>query len=397
MSISKFSPLPPSPFVRLRDLLAGSEPGQNPIDMTIGEPKHAFPEFISDIIARTGEDFGRYPPIAGTAELRGAIAGWLERRYGLAGAIEAEKHITALSGTREGLFLAAVFLTPRYSAKKTKPVILLPNPFYPVYAAGALAAGAGIVYLPATDKSGFLPDLDALSPDLLEQTSALFLCSPSNPQGAVASAAYLEKAIMLARKYDFVIFSDECYSEIYAATPPPGILQVAGSTGSFANVIAFHSLSKRSSLPGLRSGFCAGDEKLIAAFTKLRNVAGPQTPLPLQAAAAAAWDDEAHVAKTRGLYRAKFDAADEIIGGRFGYSRPDGGFFLWLDTGKHGGSEAVTLELWREAGLKVLPGAYLAAAADGLNPGEKYIRLALVADEHTTRTALKRLIKVLGE
>ncbi len=397
MSISNFSPLPPSPFVRLRDLLAGSKPGQSQIDLTIGEPKHAFPEFINDAIASGGEDFSRYPPIAGTEELRGAIAGWLDRRYRLEGAISPEKHITALSGTREGLFLAAVFLTPPYSAKKTNPAILIPNPFYPVYAAGALAAGAEIIYLPALRENNFLPSLDALDDDLLQRTAALFLCSPSNPQGAVASAAYMEKAIMLARKHDFVIFSDECYSEIYFETPPPGILQVAKSTGSFANIIAFHSLSKRSNLPGLRSGFCAGDERLIALFTRLRNVAGPQTPLPLQAAAAAAWRDEAHVVINRELYRAKFDTADEIIGGRFGYERPDGGFFLWLDTGGHGGSEAVTLRLWREAGLKVLPGAYLGAAVNGVNPAEKYIRIALVADETTTRRALKRLVKILGE
>ncbi len=397
MSISDLSLLAPSPFVQLRDLLAGAEPGQNPIDMSIGEPKHGFPEFIRDVIAREGEDFGRYPPIAGSEELRGTIAGWLERRYGLAGVISPQKHITALNGTREGLFLASVFLTPSYSAKKTNPAVLIPNPFYPVYAAGALAGGAEIAYLPAMRQNNFLPDLEALGAGILQRAAALFLCSPSNPQGAVASAEYLEKAIMLARKHDFVIFSDECYSEIYAATPPPGILQVAKSTRSLTNVIAFHSLSKRSNLPGLRSGFCAGDERLIAKFTRLRNIAGPQTPLPLQAAAAAAWRDEAHVIKNRELYRAKFDAADEIIGERFGYKRPDGGFFLWLDTASHGGGEAAALKLWREAGLKVLPGSYLAAAADGENPGDKYIRMALVGDEPTTRNALKRLVKVLGE
>jgi len=397
MSTPDFHSLAESPFVRLRAMLAGAPPGETPIDMTIGEPRHAFPDFIMEVINREAAGFGRYPPIAGTHDLRRAIADWLIRRYKLEGHLDADKHIIPLNGTREGLFLAPLFLKPPADAQKRHSLIMMPNPFYPVYAAAAIGAGAEALYLPVTAQNGFLPDLDALSPDLLARAAGLYLCSPSNPQGAVASIAYLEKAIDLARHHDFIIYADECYSEIYTGAPPPGILEVAKKTGSFANIMAFHSLSKRSNLPGLRSGFCAGDQELIRQFTQLRNVAGPQTPLPMQAAATAAWRDETHVAENRRLYSAKFDAMDEIIGNAFGYQRPGGGFFAWLDVSAFGGGEAVTLKLWKKAGVKVLPGAYLGKETSGGNPGAAYIRVALVADEATTRTALLRIRKVLGD
>ncbi len=396
MSSPDFQSVAESPFVRLRALLDGVLPGAGPVDLTIGEPKHAFPGFVMDVINREAQSFGRYPPIPGTADLRRAIAGWLGARYGLKGYLDADRNILPLNGTREGLFLAPLFLKSAAAAQKQRPVILMPNPFYPVYAAAAIGAGAQPVYLPATAQNGFLPDLDAISPDLLARTAGMYLCSPSNPQGAVASRQYLAKALDLARRHDFIIYADECYSEIYSRNPPPGILEVARKSGSFANILAFHSLSKRSNLAGLRSGFCAGDEELICRFTRLRNVAAPQTPLPLQAAAAAAWRDEAHVDENRRLYSAKFDVMDEIIGTDFGYRRPGGGFFAWLDMSAHGGSEAATLRLWREAGVKVLPGAYLGMETASANPGEPYIRLALVADEETTRMALRRIQDVLG-
>ncbi len=393
MSSLAFQSVAESPFVRLRALLDGILPGAGPVDLTIGEPKHAFPAFVMEVISREAQGFGRYPPIPGTARLRRAIAAWLGSRYGLEGHLDADRNVLPLNGTREGLFLAPVFLK---NPDKQDPVILMPNPFYPVYAVAAISAGARPVYLPATAQNGFLPDLDVIPPDLLARTAGVYLCSPSNPQGAVASRQYLGNAIDLARRHDFIIYADECYSEIYSRKAPPGILEVARQSGSFANILAFHSLSKRSNLAGLRSGFCAGDEELIRAFTRLRNVAAPQTPLPLQAAAAAAWRDEAHVEENRRLYSAKFDAMDEIIGTSFGYRRPGGGFFAWLDMSAHGGSEAATLKLWREAGVKVLPGAYLGMETAGGNPGEPYIRLALVADEETTRMALRRIQDVLG-
>ncbi len=214
MSSIDFHSLAESPFVRLRAMLDGVEPGAAPIDMTIGEPKHAFPDFVMDVINREALGFGRYPPIAGTNDLRRAIKDWLIRRYGLEGHVDADRHIVPLSGTREGLFLAPVFLISPAGAPKQRPAVLLPNPFYPVYAAGAIGAGAEPVYLPATVENGFLPDLDALSPDLLDRATGFYLCSPSNPQGAVAPVHYLENAIDLARRHDFYIFADECYSEI---------------------------------------------------------------------------------------------------------------------------------------------------------------------------------------
>jgi aspartate/methionine/tyrosine aminotransferase len=274
--------------------------------------------------------------------------------------------------------------------------MLIPNPFYAAYAAGAVAANCEPVYLPATAANGFLPDLDALSEDLLARTAAFFIASPANPQGAVADLAYLQRIVALARRFGFLVFSDECYSEIYTRKPPAGILEAGGP--DFANVVEFQSLSKRSNLPGLRIGFVAGDRSYIARFLELRNVAAPQVPMPMQRVAIAAYGDEAHVAENRRLYAQKFDLADQIIGDRYGYKRPAGGFFLWLDVSAHGGDEAVTLRLWREAGLRVVPGRYLARdQADGSNPGSGYIRVAMVQQNpEITAEALHRLVGVLG-
>jgi N-succinyldiaminopimelate aminotransferase len=251
------------------------------------------------------------------------------------------------------------------------------------------------VYLPATAATGFLPDLDALPEELLARTVAFFIASPANPQGAVAELAYLARIVGLARRHGFLIFSDECYSEIYTRHAPAGMLEAAGP--DFANVIEFQSLSKRSNLPGLRIGFAAGARKFLARFLELRNVSAPQVPMPMQRVAIAAYGDEAHVEENRRLYAQKFDLADQIIGDRYGYRRPAGGFFLWLDVSAQGGDEAATLQLWREAGLRVVPGRYLARdQADGSNPGSGYIRVAMVQDQETTAQALHRLVEVLG-
>jgi aspartate/methionine/tyrosine aminotransferase len=392
MNDARFDSLPESPFSRLRSLLADIQPDSSPIDMTIGEPRHAFVGLVQETLAGNLAGFGKYPPIRGTGELRGAIGGWLRRRYGHGDLLDPERHVLPLSGTREGLFLVAPFISPPPDRAAARPAIILPNPYYPCYAAAALAADADPVYLPATAGTGFLPDLEALDPALLARTSCLYLCSPSNPQGAVADEAYLLRALELARRHDFVLIGDECYSEIYDSAPPPGLLPVAAGTGSFANVLVFNSLSKRSNLPGLRSGFCAGDEALIRRFATFRNVAAPQMPLPLQAVSAAIWADEAHVEENRRLYARKFAIVREL-----GLEPPAGGFFLWLDIREHGGSEEVTRWLWRETGVRVLPGAYLGAEYNGENPGEGYIRLALVQDEDTTRTALERIGKTLGD
>jgi aspartate/methionine/tyrosine aminotransferase len=276
-----------------------------------------------------------------------------------------------------------------------RPAILIPNPFYAAYSAGAAAADCELVYLPATRETGFLPDLDVLGDALLRRTVAMFLASPSNPQGAVADLAYLQRAAAMARRHGFLLFSDECYSEIYTRSAPPGILEATGSP--FENVVLFQSLSKRSNLPGLRIGFAMGDRRFIAKFLELRTVAAPQVPIPAQEVAVAAYADEAHVEANRNLYREKFDLADQIIGDRYGYRRPAGGFFLWLDVAALGGSEAAATRLWREAGVRVLPGRYAARDQDdGSNPGADYIRVAMVHDRETTAEALHRIVAVLG-
>jgi len=384
-----------SPFVRLTELIAGIEPGKPVINLSVGEPQHAVPSFVGPTLAAHLADFGRYPANKGIEPFRRSVAGWLNRRYRLARPVDAENEVLVLNGTREGLFLAAIAAKRWVARRNGKPAVLIPNPFYAAYAAGALAAECEPVYLPATPASGFLPDLDALPEALLARTVALYIASPSNPQGAVADRAYLEKLAGLARRFGFLVFADECYCEIYSTNPPPGMLEAAGA--DFAHAVVFHSLSKRSNLPGLRVGFAAGDRRFLGPYLELRNVAAPQVPTPAQYVAIAAYGDETHVEENRKLYAAKFDLADQILGGRYGYERPAGGFFLWLDVSKQGGSETVTKRLWSEAGVRVVPGRYLAREqADGSNPGADYIRVAMVQDKAATAEALHRLVAVLG-
>ncbi len=384
-----------SPFVRLRELLGDMAPGRPAISLAVGEPQHAVPSFIGPVLNAHLAEFGRYPMNKGLDEFCSAAAQWLGRRFALPRPVDPACEVLVLNGSREGLFLAALAAERRANGRSGRPAILMPNPFYGAYEAGAIAANCEPVYLPATAATGFLPDLDALSEELLTRTVAFYLASPANPQGSVADAAYFTKLVGLARRFGFMLFSDECYSEIYTQRPPSSVLEVAGP--DFANTIVFQSLSKRSNLPGLRVGFVAGDRHFLARFLELRNVASPQVPLPAQRVAIAAYADEAHVEENRRLYAQKFDLADQILGGRYGYHRPPGGFLLWLDVSEHGGDEAVTLRLWREAGVRVIPGSYLAREqADGSNPGLGYIRVALVQDQETTAEALHRLVGVLG-
>jgi len=399
--IGQFSPSPArapdarSPFVRLRELIGDAPPGQPAISMAVGEPQHPMPAFVGPVIAAHLDGFGRYPMNKGLDAFAEAVAKWLNRRYALARPVDPATEVLVLNGTREGLFLAALAARSWVAPRTGTPAVLIPNPFYAAYAAGAVAAGCEPVYLPATAATGFLPDLDALGEDLLARTVAVYLASPANPQGAVADRAYLAKLVALARRFGFLIFADECYCEIYSDRPPPGMLEAA--TPDFANVVVFHSLSKRSSLPGLRVGFAAGDRRFLAAYLELRNVAAPQVPLPAQHVAIAAYGDETHVNENRRLYRQKFDLAHQIVGDRYRYVRPAGGFFLWLDVSAQGGSEAATLALWREGGVRVVPGRYLAREqADGSNPGADYIRVAMVQKEDITAEALHRLVAVLG-
>ena len=384
-----------SPFVRLRELLGTIEPGKPPISLAVGEPQHRVPAFVGPVLAAHIDEFGRYPMNKGLDAFCEAAAAWLGRRFALPRPIDPTNEILVLNGSREGLFLAAIAAARWVSGRRGRPAMLLPNPFYAAYAAGAVTANCEPVYLPAMAATGFLPDLETLSEELLARTVAFFIASPANPQGAVADPAYLERVVALARRFGFLVFSDECYSEIYTRHPPAGILEAAGP--DFANVVEFQSLSKRSNLPGLRIGFAAGDRRFLARFLELRNISAPQVPMPAQRVAIAAYGDEVHVEENRRLYAQKYDLADTIIGKRYGYRRPEGGFFLWLDVSGLGGDEAVALRLWREAGLRVVPGRYLAREqADGSNPGLGYIRIAMVQDQETTAQALHRLVAVLG-
>lgn len=386
MRNARFDHLPGHTWTQLRALLNPLTPGQaDPLDLALGEPKHPMPSFIGAVLRAHEADYARYPPVHGTPAWQEAVAGWLGRRYGLT-TIDPDRHILPVSGTREGLFNAALIAVPETKAG-TRPVVLMPNPFYQCYAAAALAAGAEPVYLPATAETGFLPDFDAVDDAIWARTALVYLCSPGNPQGAVASPAYLRALIDKCRAHDTVLIVDECYAEIYTDAPPAGVLETAGP--SYANVLAFHSLSKRSNLPGLRSGFVAGDPALIADYRELRAYGGSPSPLPVYAAAAAAWADDAHVDENRALYRAKLDAAARILNGRFGFARPGGGFFLWLNVGD---GENAARRLWAEAGVRVVPGAYLARTDEnGDNPGTRYIRVALVHPLEMTEEALIRL------
>lgn len=389
------SPQTRSPFVRLNELLALHQPGKPAINCAVGEPQHPVPAFVGPILAQHLAEFGRYPANKGTDAFRGSVVNWLSRRFALSRPLDPESEVLVLNGTREGLFLAALCASHNATPRAGRPAILVPNPCYGAYTAGATAAHCDTVYLPTTAQSGFLPDIDSLDEALLARTIAFYIASPANPQGAVASTDYLRKLLALARKHDFIIFSDECYSEIYFGQKPTGMLEIAGP--DYTNVVVFNSLSKRSNLPGLRVGFVAGDRAFITRFLEYRNNSAPQVPMPAQAVAAAALDDEAHVIENRNAYAQKFDLADQIIGDRYGYKRPAGGFFLWLDVSGQGGSVIAAERLWCEAGLRVLPGEYAAQTeADGSNPGRDYIRVAMVHDNATTAEALHRLVSVLG-
>ncbi len=378
----RFSNLPAYAWPRLRALLDVHEPGGDPINMTIGEPQHAFPDFVADVLAKSVGEFNKYPVNEGAPELLAAICGWITRRYSVD---VTPDRVMALNGTREGLYNAAMAVAPEVKNGQ-KPVVLLPNPFYQVYAIAALSVNADPVLVPATAETGHLPDYGSLPDDVLDRTTICYICSPANPQGAVADKAYWADLIRLAEKHDFKIFADECYSEIYRDTPPTGALEAVVDTGCDPErVVVFHSLSKRSNLAGLRSGFVASGPKNIKEMRQLRSYAGAPLPMPLQRVAAAVWNDEDHVIENRRLYAEKFDDADRIFEGVNSYSSPEAGFFLWLPVDD---GEAATLKLWREDGVRVLPGAYLSRPIDGMDPGQGYIRVALVAPKEQTRHGL---------
>lgn len=381
----RFSDLPEYAFPRLRKLLDAHPAGGDPVAMTIGEPRHPMPAFVGEVLAAHLGEFGLYPPNEGAPELLAAIGGWLKRRYGVDVGPE---RLMVLNGTREGLFDACLALCPETKGGK-RPVVLMPNPFYQPYAAAALSVGAEPVLVPATAATGFLPDYESLPPDILDRVALAYLCSPANPQGAVAPRDYLARLLALAERHGFTLLSDECYSEIWRSAPPTGALEVAAQTGADPERVAvFHSLSKRSNLPGLRSGFVAGGSEAIRRFRQLRAYGGAPLPLPIQRVSARAWADEAHVDENRALYQEKFRIADAIFAPVQAYQGPEGGFFLWLPVED---GEAAALKLWRETGVRVLPGAYLAREVGGHNPGAGYIRVAMVAPKEDMQRALLAL------
>ncbi|WP_170342277.1 aminotransferase class I/II-fold pyridoxal phosphate-dependent enzyme [Ruegeria arenilitoris] len=370
----RFSNLPAYAFPRLRALLDHHVPGGDVVHMTIGEPKHDFPPWVTDVIVENAAGFQTYPPNEGSDALRGAIADWIDRRYGVR--MDPETNIMALNGTREGLYNAAMALCPEQKNGQ-QPIVLCPNPFYQVYMVASISVGAQPYFVPATAATGHLPDYAGLPEDVLNRTAVAYICSPANPQGAVASRDYWAELIRLAERYDFRIFADECYSEIYRDTPPTGILTVAQELGADPERITlFNSLSKRSNLAGLRSGLIAGGPESIKRVKQLRAYAGAPLPLPLQAAAARVWADEAHVQENRALYQEKYAIADQVFAGVQGYMPPEAGFFLWLPVED---GEQAALKLWRETGVRVLPGAYLSQGDPGQNPGKGFIRVAMVA------------------
>jgi aspartate/methionine/tyrosine aminotransferase len=385
------------PFIKLNRLLADVPAGRSPapdgrpILLQVGEPQNDPPAFITEEMAAAAKGWNRYPPPRGTEDYRKACVDWLARRYPAGGGlVDPDTQVLPLPGSREGLFFAALA-----SMRPGRDKILLPNPFYHVYAGAAVAAGAEPVFVPATEQTGFQPDYARLDPAILDRAALAFLNSPSNPQGAVASKAALKAAIETARRHDFAIALDECYAEIYDDTPPPGALEAAAELGGgLDNMLLFHSLSKRSSAPGLRCGFVAGDPRWLDELDAALRVGGAGVPLPVLAAGTRLWSEEAHVAENRARYRANFDAAERTLGATLGARRPQAGFFLWLEVGD---GEAAAVELWREAGLRTLPGAYMSVPdAQGDNPGAAYLRIALVYDADRTEAALRRIGEVLG-
>ncbi|EET48382.1 aminotransferase class I/II-fold pyridoxal phosphate-dependent enzyme [Thalassobium sp. R2A62] len=378
----RFSNLPEATWPRLRGLLDSITPGDTPNVMTIGEPRHDFPEWVPDVIAQTSDLFGKYPSNEGTPELLDASVGFLKRRYGVD---VGRENVVTLNGTREGLYNAAMVLCPEQKNGQ-KPIILTPNPFYQVYMLAALSVGAEPVYVPVRAETQFLPDLMSMSEDVLSRTAIAYVCSPSNPQGAIASCDYWRDVIGLAEEYDFKIFADECYSEIYRNDAPVGAMQVAQEMGADPErVVIFHSLSKRSNLPGLRSGFAASGSENIKQIRMLRAYAGAPVPMPLQAVAARAWADDAHSDANRALYQEKYAIADQVFGGIQGFQGPEGGFFLWLPVDN---GEDAAVKAWREVGVKTLPGAYLSKEENGTSPGHGYVRVAMVAEKQEMQRGL---------
>lgn len=390
------------PFTRLAALLADILPGKSPltdgapINLSIGEPQNQPPHFVAEAISQNTLGWSRYPLSKGNPDYLNACIEWMERRYSLPkGMLNPAKHIIGVPGTREGLFMTALTVLPPPKQGEQAPVFLIPNPGYQVYTGAAAAAGAEIVTVSATRESGYLPDYTQIPEETLKRTALCVLCSPSNPEGAVADPQRIRNLIDLARKYDFVVAFDECYAEIYTNTPPHSAIEIAADLGGdLSNILIFHSLSKRSSAAGLRCGFIAGDEKWISMINTTCQVGGAGVPHPVQAAGTLLWQDEDHVIENRARYQQNFKLAQEILGNSIPVEIPAGGFCLWLDVAD--GVQA-TIKLWQEAGIRVMPGTYMSHKdKTGTTPGDRYIRIALVYDIDYMALALTKIKDVLA-
>lgn len=375
------------PFARLRTLLHGLTPNPelSPIDAGAGEPRLPLPDFVAPVLQKQLQGFSKYPPTSGTLALREAMANWLIQRFSLP-EMDAQTQVLSANGTREALFAVAHALVNPDAG--SRPYVLMPNPMYQIYLGAAVLAGAEPWLMPCTQNSGFAPDIDQVSEDVWRQTAFVYVCSPSNPTGWIADTDYYRRLLELADVHDFYIVADECYSEIYWQQQPVGLLEVCAQLGrhDYARCLVMNSLSKRSALPGLRSGCIAGDAELIARFAKLRSYTGPATPLPLQHVAMAAWRDEEHVAANLQVYRQSLQAFFDVYDAG---DMPAGSFFVWLQVRD---GERFAQAAFREQAVTVLPGAYLSAeGADGINPGWNYIRAALVDGPETAAELARRL------
>jgi N-succinyldiaminopimelate aminotransferase len=384
--------LQPYPFEKLNALKAGITPPELAhIALSIGEPKHATPALIGAALQRGLErGLASYPLTRGVPELRVAICDWLTRRFELpAGSLDPERHALPVNGTREALFAFAQAVIDRSRPAR----VVSPNPFYQIYEGAALLAGAEPHFISCTAARGYLPDFDAVDTGVWDDCQLLYLCSPGNPTGAVIPQQTLQHLIELAERHDFLIASDECYSEIYfdEDRQPVGLLQAAAAMGndSYRRCVVFHSLSKRSNAPGLRSGFVAGDADVLADFLRYRTYHGCAMPLQTQQASIAAWQDEDHVRENRQQYRDKFDAVLEALDGCLDVDRPDAGFYLWPRTPVD--DETFARELFAKQNVTVLPGSYLSRSVDGINPGAGHVRMALVATRDECVDAAQRI------
>ena len=388
--------LHPYPFEKLAELKKRviANPKLAHIALSIGEPKHQPPEFVLDYLRQDLSGVSAYPLTKGIPELRQTIVNWLTTRFKLPdGSLDAAQHVIPVNGTREALFAFAQAVIDRNHDPLKAPLIVMPNPFYQIYEGAAFLAGAEPFYINTTADNNYLPDFDAIDDETWKRCQLLYICSPGNPTGAVINKVTLQKLITLAEKHDFIIASDECYSELYfdESKPPVGLLEAAAEMGNtdYSRCVVFHSLSKRSNLPGLRSGFVAGDKNVLAQFLKYRTYHGCAMPVHHQKASIKAWQDEKHVEENRALYQKKFTDVLEIIGTSLDVSMPDASFYLWAKT--PASDEDFAQRLFAEQNITVLPGSYLSRDANGINPGSGHVRMALVASYEECIEAAKRI------